>query len=74
MKAWLIQLIAPWVVFFLPWSVAVYQRRWVLAGCLFVLWSAALLCAALRWSGPGMLLFAAVGTLTVLTTTIEVDA
>lgn len=73
MKPWLIQLIAPWVVFLLPWSAAAWQRRWVLAAAFFVLWGAALLCAKLVWFGPGVLLFALVGTVAVLTTKLEVS-
>lgn len=72
MKAWLIQLIVPWVVLALPWSVAAYQRRWGRAMGLFVLWSVALGLAFTVWSGPGILLLAAVGAVAVVTTSIEI--
>jgi hypothetical protein len=72
MKPWVIQLLAPWLLFLLPWSVAAYRRRWGLAACLFVLWGLALACASLMWFGPGVLLLALLGMLAVLTTRFDV--
>ncbi|KQP17920.1 hypothetical protein [Pseudorhodoferax sp. Leaf267] len=68
MKAWPIQLLAPWILFFLPWSAAAFQRRWAMAACLFLAWAGGLACATWLWFGPGVALFVLTGVLAVLTT------
>lgn len=73
MKALLVFLVAPWVVFLLPWAVPAYQRRWARAALFFVAWAGAILIAALLWSGPGIALFGLTVLVALLTTKIEVD-
>jgi hypothetical protein len=68
MNAWIVRLLAPWIVFILPWSAAAYQRRWSAAICLGAIWAAALACASWLWFGPGAAMLVATGVWALLTT------
>lgn len=73
MKPVLVFLLAPWIVFLLPWSVQAWRRRWTSAGSIFAVWLAGIVCMVWFWFGAGLSVLVLTGLAAVFSTTIRVE-